>query len=78
MPIDTRFRGKIETNKLCGKLGGATNDRRVYVVMCEDEIDAEYLTIQIMATNAKLELNEVEIITIDEGKVFLHWYTEAI
>ena len=67
-PTDIQFNGKITTNKFCGKLDKASNDRRVYTVMCKNDVDADYVTIQIMDKNAKLELNEIEVITKSEGK----------
>jgi len=62
------FKGKMTINELCGTFKGPGKDRRVYTVMCGKEIQAEYVTLQILDLDSVLEINELEIITKSQGK----------
>ena len=61
------FTGKININELCGTFVGPGSDRRVYTVMCEKEILADYVSLQILDLKATLQINELEIITKAQG-----------
>ena len=66
--IDRNHRGKIEMNDYCGTFQGPGENKHVYVVMCEKEIVADYITIQTMNKNSILVISEIEVITKQNGK----------
>ena len=66
--LESDFKGEITINQLCGKFDGPGGKNRVYTIMCTDEIVADYITIQIKNKNAKLQLNEIELVTISRGR----------
>ena len=72
------FKGKISKNEICGKFEGPGDSRRAYTIMCEKEIVADYVTLQILDDNANLQINELEIITKSEGTHYLYNYVNNI
>ena len=66
--INSMLKGKIVANELCGILKGPGENKRVYTVMCENEILADYITLQRMETNSTLVISEIETITRENGK----------
>ena len=65
--IDRNHKGKIEMNQYCGIFRGPGKNKRVYVVMCEKDIIADYVTVQKMETKSILVISEIEIITKKDG-----------
>ena len=65
--VDSEFRGRISVNKLCGEFLGPGNNRRAYTIVCGSYIQADFITVQILNSNAKLQINELELITSFEG-----------
>ena len=72
--IDTNHRGKIIMNQFCGSFRGPGKNKRVYVVMCKEEIMADYITLQRMETDSILVISEIEIITEQEGTLLNQWF----
>ena len=66
--LDSSFKGKIGINKLCGKFLGPGANRRSYTILCEEPISADFITIQTLENKTQLQINEVELITTEEGK----------
>ena len=65
--VEDDFTGKMKINELCGTLDGPGKNRRVYTIMCKNEIEADYVTLQILDLDSVLEINELEIITKSQG-----------
>ena len=61
-------KGKIAINQLCGKIEIRGGEDRVYPVICDKSILADYITIQVIDDNAMLQINELEIIEDTVGK----------
>ena len=61
--------GKIQINQLCGTMEIRGGEDRVYPVICDKSIRADYVTIQVMDDNAMLQINELEIIKDIDGKL---------
>ena len=68
--IDARLKENITENEFCGVFKGPGENYRVYIVMCENEIVADYITLQRLDTNSTLVVSEIEIITRENGKYF--------
>ena len=60
--------GKIAINQLCGQIEIRGGEDRVYPVICEKSILADYITIQVIDDNALLQINELELIKDTDGK----------
>ena len=67
--LDSKFKGKIDVNKYCGKFIGPGANRRSYTILCEEPILADFITIQILENKTQLQINEVELITTTEGEI---------
>ena len=65
--VESDFTGKMKINDQCGTLDGPGKDRRVYTIMCKNEIKADYVSVQILDLNSTLQINELEIIHKSEG-----------
>ena len=61
--------GKITINQPCGKIEIRGGEDRVYPVVCDNSILADYVTIQVIDDNAMLQINELEIIIDNDGKL---------
>ena len=61
--------GKITINQVCGKIEIRGGEDRVYPVICDNGILADYVTIQVIDDNAMLQINELEIIIDNDGKL---------
>ena len=66
--LQSNFTGKITANKICGKFEGPGRNGENYTIDCEEEIMAEYVTIQIIDDNALLNISEIQIQTGYNGK----------
>ena len=73
--VEADFTGKMKINDLCGTFDGPGKDRRVYTIMCEKEIKADYVTLQILDLNSILQVNELEIITKSQGTYHMEKYS---
>ena len=66
--VEDNFTGKMRINELCGSFDGPAKNRRVYTIMCKNDIEADYVSLQILDLDSVLEINELEIITKSQGK----------
>ena len=66
--VEDNFTGKMRINELCGSFDGPGKNRRVYTIMCKNEIEADYVSLQILDLDSVLEINELEIIPKSQGK----------
>ena len=59
----------LAKNEVCGKLivDFPVDERKVYTIMCKINLLAEYITIQNVDKSTKLAINEIEIISSNEG-----------
>ena len=59
----------LAKNDVCGKLivDFPVDERMVYTIMCKMNLLAEYITIQSVDKSTKLAINEIEIISSNEG-----------
>ena len=59
----------LAKNEVCGKLivDFPVDERKVYTIMCKTNLLAEYITIQSVDKSTKLAINEIEIISSNEG-----------
>ena len=60
----------LAKNEVCGKLivDFPVDERKVYTIMCKTNLLAEYITIQSVDKSTMLGINELEIISSNEGK----------
>ena len=63
LPLSTNRNGRINVNEICGTLPGPGEDGENYTIECEKEIDAEYVTVQILDDTAILSINDISILT---------------
>ena len=61
--ISSQFRGQLTVNTVCGKFKGPGINRRAYLIVCDENIEADFVTVQILDDNATLSINELEIIS---------------
>ena len=67
--IDSKARGPLTANTVCGKFDGPGVNRRAYLIVCDKNIVADFVSVQLLDNNATLSINELEIIKdIDTGK----------
>ena len=59
-------------NEVCGKLivDFPADDRKVYTIMCQNTLLAEYVTIQSVEKSMTLGINEIEIISAHDGNLY--------
>ena len=59
----------LAKNDVCGKLivDFPVDERKVYTIMCNKNLLAEYITIQSVDKSTKLAINEIELISSNEG-----------
>ena len=59
----------LAKNDVCGKLivDFPVDERKVYTIMCNKNLLAEYITIQSVDKSTTLAINEIEIIYSNEG-----------
>ena len=65
--LSASYKGKITINKLCARVEVRGGEDRVYPIVCENSILADYITVQVIDDNAILQINELEIIENSEG-----------
>ena len=60
----------LAKNDICGKfiVDFPTDERQVHTIMCNTSLLAEYITIQSIDKSTMLGINEIEIISSNEGK----------
>ena len=68
--VDDSATGKLRLNDYCGRYEGPGSNRRAYTIMCDKDIEADYITLQILDNNATLQINEMEIIKASEGNIW--------
>ena len=60
--LPKNHQGEIVLNTLCGRVEIRGGEDRVYPIVCNESILADYLTVQVRDDNAMLKINELEII----------------
>ena len=64
-PLDRSFRGIIKINDKCGMFEGPGETGKQHTINCSSPITAKYITLQIVANDARLQINELDILSGD-------------
>ena len=66
--LPANYKGRILKNVLCGRIEIRGGEDRVYPIVCDQAIIANYITVQIIDDNAVLQINELEVMDGKDGK----------
>ena len=66
--LPANYKGRILKNVRCGRIEIRGGEDRVYPIVCDQAIIANYITIQIIDDNAVLQINELEVMDGKDGK----------
>ena len=66
--IPENYNGKISINELCGTIEIRGGEDRVYPIICNKSILADYITIQMIDDDVMLQINELEVIKDADSK----------
>ena len=69
-PVPNGFKGKLTVNtKVATFVGPADANLKTYRVDFDESVLAKYVTLQRIRTRVTLEINEIRMITMQEGMV---------
>jgi len=60
-PVDEEFRGKLVVNKKVGEFAGPGVTRETYTIEFDEEVTAQYITLQLTDPNSILQINEIKV-----------------
>ena len=64
-PLDRSLRGIINVNYICGVFEGPGETGKLHTINCSSPITAKYVTLQIVGKDARLQINELDILSRD-------------
>jgi len=60
-PVDAGFRGKLVVNKKVGEFAGPGVTGETYTIEFDEEVTAQYITLQLTDPNSILQINEIKV-----------------
>merc|ERR1712013_636329 len=60
-PVDAGFRGKLAVNKKVGEFAGPGVTGETYTIEFDEEVTAQYITLQLTDPNSILQINEIKV-----------------